>query len=81
MEMHLQSKALQTELDFHKSVYEAQVNYIHCLFQALRYGNAYMYGVGAKCVTIGMDTRFLNSLCKKQYASQCKVCVCVCVCG
>ena len=30
--------ALQTELEFHKSVYDAQVNYIHCLFQALRDG-------------------------------------------
>eukprot|EP00731_Ephydatia_muelleri_P016516 Em0009g940a len=34
----VKSKALQSELDFHKSVYEAQVNYIHCLFQALRDG-------------------------------------------
>lgn len=29
---------LQAELQFHKSVYDAQVNYIQCLFQALRDG-------------------------------------------
>ena len=38
----LQTSSLERELDFHKSVYQLQVNYVSSLFEAVRYIHVYI---------------------------------------